>query len=79
MIRPEAVQVGEAGSAAPGGLAASVVSTRFAGTHVVVDTTIADGQSLRAHVPVDRAPLPGSVVDLVLPPSRCTIFPEESR
>ena len=79
VIRPESVQLGEPGSSTQPSLAATVTATRFAGTHVVVDAAIADGQSIRAHVPVDRAPASGAAVELVLPPSRCTIFPQESR
>ena len=67
VVRPEAVALG-------GMLSARVTATRFAGTHVVVDTELADGQSVRVHADVGARLAVGDRLDLSLPPGRCTVF-----
>ncbi|MBD8868251.1 ABC transporter ATP-binding protein [Nocardioides donggukensis] len=84
VVRPEAVRLGPAGEdtgtarAGAGGIGPSVrvKDQRFAGTHVVVDVALPDGQRLRAHVPVGSEPAVGERVGVWLPPERCTVLAE---
>ncbi|MEJ7831992.1 MAG: ABC transporter ATP-binding protein [Nocardioides sp.] len=69
VIRPEAVVIGSAY-----GLVLPVKDVRFAGTHLVVDCALPDGQRLRAHAPVGSAVAPGSDIGVALPPERCTVL-----
>ena len=76
VIRPESVLLARPDRGPAGATEATVRSTRFAGSHVVVELTLADGQPLRAHAPVGTTITPGDRCGVVLPPERCTAFPE---
>lgn len=67
VIRPESVVLG-------GPVPVTVSSTRFAGTHLVVDVTLSDGQPLRCHVAADTRIAAGDRVGLLLPEGRCSVF-----
>lgn len=80
VVRPEAVQLVGApveGAAPVDTVAAVVVGTRFAGTHVVVETRLADGQAVLLHVPIGHPVRAGDDVRLMLPRARCTVLMEE--
>jgi ABC-type Fe3+/spermidine/putrescine transport system ATPase subunit len=70
VVRPEAVGLG-------GDLPAVVTATRFAGSDVLVDTRLPDGQALRVRVPVGTRVAVGDRLGLRLDPGRCTVFPGE--
>ena len=69
VVRPEAV-----GLAPDGDLEAVVGASRFAGSDVLVDTTLPDGQALRVRVPVGSRIAVGDRLRLRLDPERCTVF-----
>ena len=74
VIRPESVRLAPAGDSAATVPIATVRDTRFAGSHVVVDLVLADGQPLRAQVPVGTTIAPGDRCAVSLPAERCTVF-----
>ena len=71
VVRPEAVGLG-------GDVPALVTATRFAGSDVLVDTTLPDGQCLRVRVPLGTRVAVGDRVLLALDPERCTVFAQEA-
>ena len=68
VVRPEAVGL-------DGALPVWVTATRFAGSDVLVDSDLSDGQSLRARVPLGTRLAVGDLICLEVPPQRCTVFP----
>jgi putative spermidine/putrescine transport system ATP-binding protein len=68
VVRPEAVGLG------PDGVEAVVRSTRFAGSDVLVDTALPDGQALRVRVPVGSRVAVGDRLRVLLDPERCRVF-----
>ncbi|MBM7508663.1 ABC-type sugar transport system ATPase subunit [Nocardioides salarius] len=77
VVRPETLAL--AGDAAPAAydVGVAVKEVRFAGTHLVVETALADGTPLRAHLPVGSAVAPGAAARLVLAPERCHVLEGE--
>lgn len=67
VVRPEAVGL-------DGALPAAVTATRFAGSDVLVDTTLPDGQALRVRVPLGTRVAVGDVLRVRLDPARCSVF-----
>ena len=74
VIRPESVRLERPDDAGVGAPEAIVLSTRFAGSHVVVELSLADGQPLRAHALVGTPIVAGDACSVVLPHERCTVF-----
>ncbi len=73
VVRPEALSL-STGAATAHDVAVAVKEVRFAGTHIVVDTALADGTPLRAHLPVGSPVVPGATARLLLPPERCHVL-----
>ena len=71
VVRPEAVGL-------DGEVPALVTATRFAGSDVLVDTALPDGQPLRVRVPLGARVAVGDRVSLALDPDRCSVFAQEA-
>lgn len=67
VVRPEAVAIS-------GDVGAVVTGTRFAGSDVLVDTRLPDGQPLRVRVPLGTRVAVGDRLGLGLPAGRCSVF-----
>ncbi len=76
-IRPESVRLLPP-SSVDGSLSVRVGSVRFAGTHLVVETRMSDGQRLTVHAPIGTPVEVGESVGVDLPLDRCTVFGKES-
>ena len=71
VVRPESLALGRARSDTP----VVVVATRFAGSDVLIDTALPDGQALRVRVPLGNRAAVGDRLTLAIDPERCTVFP----
>ncbi len=67
VVRPEAVSL-------RGDVPALVTASRFAGSDVLVDTALPDGQALRVRVALGTRVAVGDRLALGLEPARCTVF-----
>ncbi|WP_323791289.1 ABC transporter ATP-binding protein [Nocardioides sp.] len=74
VVRPEALVL--SATSEPHAVGGRVTTTRFAGSDVLVEAALTDGQSLRVRVPLGTRLAVGDSVCLELPPKRCTVFPQ---
>ncbi len=74
VVRPEALALG----ASRCEVQAVVSATRFAGSDVLLDTALPDGQPLRIRVPLGNRAAVGDRLTIGIDPGRCTVFHEPS-
>lgn len=74
VVRPEALALGKARCQ----VSVVVTASRFAGSDVLIDSTLPDGQTLRVRVPLGTRVAVGDRVTLALEPDRCTVFAEQA-
>ncbi len=77
VVRPEALALTD--TSTPHTVGGQVSATRFAGSDVLLDAALADGQTLRARVPLGTRLVVGDPVCLEVPPQRCTVFPRPAQ
>ncbi len=79
-VRPESLRIVESGPGrtaepAPGTAVGTVLSARFAGTHLTVQVQLSDGPTVAVHTPVGTPVPVGAEVRLHVPSADCTVFP----
>ncbi len=72
VVRPESLSIGNTTNHQM--MRATVVTSRFAGTHRAIQVSLVTGELLTIHGPIDTKVAPGDAVAVTIPTQHCTVF-----